>query len=86
MKIRDIHLWIGLIASILIFLEAITGLLDLTTLIGHRNYKDFLAPKIFYKFPKSLSIFIILVIFIFLIVEKVWLFSNSLGDKYPSFE
>ena len=27
MKIRDIHLWIGLIASFLIFLEAVSGLL-----------------------------------------------------------
>jgi hypothetical protein len=36
MKIRDIHLWIGLIASILIFLEAITGLL-----LVHTNWLNF---------------------------------------------
>ena len=27
MKIKDLHLWFGLIASILIFLEAISGLI-----------------------------------------------------------
>ena len=61
--------------------------MDPTPLIGHRNYKDFLFIKIFYICIIFLSNFIFLLIFIVSSSSKLlFLASNSLGVKYPSFE
>lgn len=46
MKIRNIHLWIGLIASFLIFLEATTGLL-----LVHTNWLNFDTKTTIYPLP-----------------------------------